>query len=95
MLCICFSDDTQPFAMLLPLSGFVVVFCCSFLRVFFNSASIAPLADFLAIVLCHPSSPSSFAIHRRHSPLPSIVAMVLCYIPLLYSFAIHRRLFRQ
>ena len=44
MLYICFSTNYKPFAMLLPLCGLVLLFCCIVLVVVFNCASIAPLA---------------------------------------------------
>ena len=45
MLYICFSTNYKPFAMLLPLCGLVLLFCCTFFKASFNSASIAPIAE--------------------------------------------------
>lgn len=71
MLCICFSANSQPFAMLLPLSAIVVVFCCIFLNAFFNSASIAPLADTLRRLLRRQPNPVYYsrciALQQAHS----------------------------
>ena len=45
MLYICFSTNYKPFAMLLPLCGLVLLFCCTFFKASFNCASIAPIAE--------------------------------------------------
>ena len=63
MLYICFSTNYKPFAMLLPLCGLVLLFCCTFFKASFNCASIAPIAELYRSLLCHLS------VYTQHRPV--------------------------
>ena len=74
MLYICFSTNYKPFAMLLPLCGLVLLFCCTFFKASFNCASIAPIAELYRSLLCHPSGHHSIAIRQGITASPSVRA---------------------
>ena len=73
MLYICFSTNYKPFAMLLPLCGLVLLFCCTFFKASFNSASIAPIAELYRSLLCHLSGHHSIAIRQGITASPFVM----------------------
>ena len=71
MLYICFSTNYKPFAMLLPLCGLVLLFCCTFFKASFNCASIAPIAELYRSLLCHLSGHHSIANSQWETASPT------------------------